>query len=695
MNVAHECLFEKLLDPAIIGQLTFRYIYSKRLCIVALASVLDQKPPASTSNATLINPSNNASSSYTYRNLSIAAPSLLLCCCAWDFFPFEPTKEIARLFFVVGVAATARHSTSRLGIKRVQLTSKKLQQQQQQRRHAGDACGVVPQCFAAPPVGARHAGPLSRCRPLRRAAQRGTVRLYPNAELSARACLTAPFARQCRAENKYSKIYISFSSIISPSFLPAHLPASLVPRLVDGRTRRVATSVWTRRPPNYSKESYTGSTTSTYFHNARLSVYSFIARVCPRCVSSIGAEKHSHTYVCTCREKRYTMCYRRVPVYTAAGGAPIILRAAAGRPMPGNKLYVSIAPLLNQFHLSKYCRAIVNRAAARRSIRVYNGKDVEPRVLAAARDPWLAIISRSRVTPLSSRASLRAAPYYKYRRLHGRIWILVVERVHPSCNRCELFASLRALYIYIAIYIIFVSIVILTIDEDKSNEIRDRNYILQRCSAAAAEERKQEQLAAPAAALITDEPCFNRPTTTSYIYITCAKQMRKIVSGASRTPTRPSTAGKEFYYKTFETPRIRIDEKMHSKSCVFSYTRAEDNRDFRTSGNVTYIEFSITAAAAAATQHLARDTYALNLCAGFARSMKKKLVCSRNPCSNPGNSSMIYARAQFQKHNSGSFYMPRTYTFINHRFARCSCLTGTLSFFSFEDLCALQAAMGL
>ncbi|CAB0043194.1 unnamed protein product, partial [Trichogramma brassicae] len=84
----------------------------------------------------------------------------------------------------------------------------------------GEYCGVVPQCFAAPPVGARHAGPLSRYQPLRRAAQRETVRLYPNAELSTRACLAAPIARQCRAENKYSKIYISFSSIIF-DFLPA------------------------------------------------------------------------------------------------------------------------------------------------------------------------------------------------------------------------------------------------------------------------------------------------------------------------------------------------------------------------------------------------------------------------------------------------------------------------------------------
>uniref|UniRef100_A0ABD2X1V7 Secreted protein n=1 Tax=Trichogramma kaykai TaxID=54128 RepID=A0ABD2X1V7_9HYME len=67
-------------------------------------------------------------------------------------------------------------------------------------------------------------------------------------------------------------------------------------------------------------------------------------------------------------------------------------------------------------------------------------------------------------------------------------------------------------------------------------------FAYQAAAAAAAEERKQEQLAAPAAALITDEPCFNRPTTTSYIYTTCAKQMRKIVSGALRTPTRPSTA---------------------------------------------------------------------------------------------------------------------------------------------------------
>ncbi|CAB0044208.1 unnamed protein product, partial [Trichogramma brassicae] len=68
----------------------------------------------------------------------------------------------------------------------------------------GEYCGVVPQCFAAPPVGARHAGPLSRCQPLRRAAQRGDSQIVSERRTEhTRACLAAPIARQCRAENKY------------------------------------------------------------------------------------------------------------------------------------------------------------------------------------------------------------------------------------------------------------------------------------------------------------------------------------------------------------------------------------------------------------------------------------------------------------------------------------------------------------
>uniref|UniRef100_A0ABD2X1U6 Uncharacterized protein n=1 Tax=Trichogramma kaykai TaxID=54128 RepID=A0ABD2X1U6_9HYME len=54
------------------------------------------------------------------------------------------------------------------------------------------------------------------------------------------------------------------------------------------------------------------------------------------------------------------------------------------------RVYVSIAPLLDRFHLSKYCRVEIVNPAARRSIRVYHGKDVEPRLLAATRGPaWL------------------------------------------------------------------------------------------------------------------------------------------------------------------------------------------------------------------------------------------------------------------------------------------------------------------